>query len=329
MKKLVDIAGKKYVGGHSNKVIQSATTANTSFKGVLSAVIESSAELKSSVKYKGSIIDMNEIKGVFSFDTNIRFRLDEINLDSKIIKLNDLENTIKETYKDIDLGSSREFQEELKNYCDDDVILMYEGYVKKSDDDKLGVKISSIIYDSNQTTIHFDIKGVEDVTRGAFTKLLKENPKIKTKTIKEVSPLLQEKYRSKSAILQVYDGEIEEESPITQVYKTGITRLSNVKSEHVRHAHKKCYKTISNQVREIAIAPTVIHINDYSEDDLKNMGFQSSGEPTLEALMTYRGRLSDVELRRLNDENKYKTMMEVYGVLHPSVNYADLNKIFD
>ncbi|MFP4567994.1 MAG: hypothetical protein ACLFN8_03545 [Candidatus Woesearchaeota archaeon] len=324
MSKLQNIAGKKYTGTQNNKIISLAETKNDVLNNVLNVTITSTANLDGIIQYKGAIADVDAIKGIRDTEPNIRFILDEIIYTNKSIDLKTIEKEIK-TQNQINTQEHQLFKE-IKTQDENEIT--YEGYIQQTNT-KTGVKIQKITLETPKTITEFDIASLEDVTKKAFTKLLKSNPKDKTKTIKETNYEPSNKHKSQSVTTGIYDGQIEEDAPIMQKYKTGITRTSSIKSEHIRDGFKKTRLLKAGYIKETAIAPTVIHLNDYTADNLKDACFGPKGEPTQEALILYRGKLQDTDLTALQKTNNFKTMEETYGVMTIGIDYAKMNKLFN
>jgi hypothetical protein len=317
---LTQYIGKSYIGSNGNKTIKTVRTGEIANSGVLDIYIESPFL---STSYEGSIIDMNAVKNTNSIEPIINFKLQKINIRDQKIKINDLEEIIKKDYAN-QLFDEENFEKQI-NLAENNLI--FQGYILNRNG-RTGVKIKKIEYQQPDVNTSFDVAGIEKVTKDAFNNLINHKYNSKQKTIKEVetNPITK-KYTSKSAVVGIYDGEIEEYQPITQTPKKQITRASNIKSEHIRLAHKKCYKN-GGSIREIALPPTIIHLNQFHEADLMEYGFQKNGEPSIEALYLYRGQLSDFDLQKLNEANNFKLLKDLTGEFVKNVDYDDLNRIF-
>ncbi len=333
MSKLLKIINQSYRGDSSNSIIAKAKTSEMEKMGVLPTKIKTPRTFNPPLELDGILIDIGYIKNQLGVEPNIRYDVKKIKTDEHEIDLSDLEKTAKEDFKDRKRLPRKSVNKTIKEYAQN-MDVSYDFTIKRNKKGGFALKINNIEvlskYQGREVKTNLDITSLRKVIRDSFEGLLKNNYQRERKKISEKDAFQekgQEKYTARSVTTAYYDGEIQEyREPISQ---TMITRESAPKGIHVRDAHKRFYRKSG---KEVALPPNVINKYLYKKD-LKDLGFEPHDSkkpcaPTIEALLEYRGNLSDSELRSLQEENEFRSMKEVYGTCRLDVDYNEAKKIF-
>lgn len=277
--------------------------------------------LSSGVRF-GNVIPIDvQTKSPFSYSGSVAYRgSDSLSFNIESIHFPELELDVSALRKMISkISFSKEFNKNIR--LKDGSSFQVQGMFHESPSGKRVPALVSIAYQSSQGDSYIvDISRLKSATTHAvksyfspFSKKLLVSSPTKAKTSSN--------YQNTPITLGEWDGVVSD-SPIVSYVPSSQYRSSSPKEPHVKSAFIRQRLLKSGKVRESAILPSIIHPEEFSADDFREELFTSKGQPTLEALVVYQGKLPDTVLKTIVKEKRLPLFEEVYGhVVVPELSY--------